>query len=319
MEILFWSIVFIAALIAIVKGADWLIDGAEHLGIIVGMSPFIIGVTIVALGTSLPELVAAFSALAKGVPEIVAANVIGSNVANIFLVIGISAIVARKLVVEKDLIDLDLPMVAAGTVIFLFIVWDARIVPAESAVLLLGFAVYLLYVIRQRQTPIYEVEEDISKEQQKHPKDFLWQDIGLVTVGTVGLALGANYLIESITVGARIFDVAPGVIAITAVAIGTSLPEAAVSVGAVKKGNTDVALGNIFGSNVFNLLLVAGLPGVFAVLPVDKPTMTIALPALIVATLLFVISGISRRIHAWEGSFYLLIYVLFIVKLFELF
>ena len=141
----------------------------------------------------------------------------------------------------------------------------------------------------------------------------------LLILGIIGLAVGANYTIESVLKLSEIFKISTSFIAITAVAVGTSLPELVVSVRAAMKKKYELALGNVFGSNVFNVLLVVGVPALIRPLVVDELTFTIGLPFLIVATLLFVISGISRRIHIWEGLMYLLIYVVFIVKLIGLF
>lgn len=135
----------------------------------------------------------------------------------------------------------------------------------------------------------------------------------------IGLAIGANYTIESVLKLSELLKISTSLIAITAIAIGTSLPELVVSVRAALKKKYEIALGNVFGSNVFNILLVAGIPAMIRPLVVDDLTFFIGLPFLVIATLLFIISGISRRIHIWEGAMYLLIYILFIAKLCNLF
>lgn len=142
------------------------------------------------------------------------------------------------------------------------------------------------------------------------------RDILLLIAGVLLLVGGAKYLIDSVVNLADILGIATGAIALVAVAIGTSLPELLVSIKAAKRGRSDVVLGNIFGSNAFNLLIVVGLPGMFGTLALDKPTLTIGLPALIITTILFVISGISRKVHQWEGYMFLLLYIFFIGKLF---
>ena len=145
------------------------------------------------------------------------------------------------------------------------------------------------------------------------------KDILLLLAGLVGLIVGAKYMIQSVIAFAEIFNISPALISISAVAIGTSLPELIVSIKAALARKSEIALGNIFGSNVFNALVVIGVPGLFQTLEVDEKTFTIGLPALALTTLLFVISGISRRIHIWEGAMYLAVYVFFIAKLFDLF
>ncbi len=312
--LVFWIIVFVVSLVVLMKGADWLLDGAENIGLAAGLSPFIVGVVIVGLGTSFPELFSSLAAVFKGATEIVVANAVGSNITNIFLVVGLAAVFGRRLSVTKNLIDLDLPLLAISTALFLGVVWDSQIVFFESLLLLVAFGIYVLYAIFHKSETFV-----LSKKKNPTNTKFAVKDFVFVILGIVGLVLGAKYLIDSVIILSGILNIATGVIAITAVAIGTSLPELLVSVKAVLRKKSDIALGNIFGSNVFNILMVIGLPGLFKTLVVDEPTFTIGVPVVTVATLLFIISGISKRIHVWEGAFYLLAYVLFIAKIFNLF
>jgi cation:H+ antiporter len=335
MELVFWIIIFLVSLVAMVKGADWMLAAAEKIGLALGLSSFIVGVVIVGLGTSFPEVISSFAAILQGAPEIVAANVIGSNIANILLVVGLSAVVGGRLAVTKNLIDLDLPLLAISSALFLEIVWDKQIVFAESVLLLVMFVIYLAYTIIHRDTAGEEVDGDeYEKEPEEHtptraerrglgevkerPKVSM-RDIVLLVIGLAGLVVGANYLIESVITLSEILNIAPGAISLAAVALGTSLPELLVSVRAAWQKKPEVALGNIFGSNVFNILLVAGLPGLFATLPVDEQTFTLGMPIMLIATVLFILSGISRRIHVYEGAMYVVIYVFFVGRLFGLF
>jgi cation:H+ antiporter len=330
--LILWIVIFIVSLAVLVKGADWLIASAERIGLSAGLSPFIVGVTIVGLGTSFPELITAFVAVMKGVPEIVVSNAVGSNIANILLIVGISAVIGRRLIVTKSLIDLDLPLLAIGTVLLLGIVWDQQVTFGESLLMLVTYGVYLLYTVLHKDTEDTEEVAEIlpsrqdrrkhisahKKEMTSRPK-LVGRDFLLLLAGVLALSFGSKYLIDALVNLSTILNVATGVIAITAVAIGTSLPELLVSAKAALQKKSEVALGNIFGSNVFNSLVVIGLPGLFGALSVDAQTFSIGVPTMALATLLFVISGISRRIHMWEGAFYLSVYVLFIAKLFNWF
>lgn len=329
--LIFWIIIFIVSLIVMVKGADWLITSAEKIGLSLGLSPFIVGVTIVGLGTSCPELISSFAAVFKGVTNVVAANAIGSNIANILLVVGFSAVVGRSLIINKSLIDLDLPLLAISTVLLLGIVWDQQITLGESILMLIAYATYLLYTVLHKDSEDMNESSEIlpsRQERRQHitidqkksnrPKLVL-KDFLVLIVGIIGLVFSAKYLIDALVNLSTILNIATGVIAITAMAIGTSLPELIVSAKAAFQKKPDVALGNIFGSNVFNALVVIGLPGLFKNLTVDSQTFMIGVPAMAFATLLFIISGISRRIHIWEGLFFLSVYALFIAKLFNWF
>ncbi len=330
--LILWIVIFVISLIALVKGSDWLISSAEKIGLAIGLSPFIVGVTIVGIGTSFPELISSLAATLKGVTEVVAANAIGSNIANILLIVGISAVIGRRLVVTKSLIDLDLPLLAIATVLFLGVVWDKKITFGESLLMLATYLVYLLYTVLHKDTEdtdeIYEVLPS-RRERRKHiavqkketfirPK-LAGKDFIMLILGVIGLFLGAKYLIESLVKLSEILNVATGVIAITAVALGTSLPELLVSAKAAFQKKSEISLGNIFGSNIFNAFVVIGFPGLFSLLSVDNQTFAIGVPTMAFATFLFIISGISRRIHIWEGFFYLSIYILFIAKLFNWF
>lgn len=332
-----WSVIFILSLIVLVKGADWFLESAEKIGVRMGLSSFVIGVIIVGIGTSLPELISSIFAAVDGSTEIIAANAIGSNIANIFLVVGVAALVGRKLQVSKDLIDLELPLLAASTTLFALVAYDQVITVPEAIMLVIGCGLYLAYILTTPDDDQLEVHKPskhapksaleraardkakkISKE--KHDKQKITvRDILVLIIGVVGLVFGAQYLIESVISLSAILGLATGVISITAVAIGTSLPELLVSTKAALQGKAEVALGNIFGSNAFNVLLVVGVPGLFSTIRLDEPTFVIGLPFLVIATLLFIISGISRKVHNWEGGFYVMLYAIFCAKLFGLF
>jgi len=146
-----WILIFIFSLALLVKSADWFVESAEKIGLAFKISPFIIGVTIVAVGTSFPELASSLAAVFKGATEIVVANALGSNIANILLIVGISAVAAGRLVVKRSLIDLDAPLLGAATFFFVFVMWDKKIVLGEGILLILAFLIYLLYTIFQKR------------------------------------------------------------------------------------------------------------------------------------------------------------------------
>lgn len=307
MSAFIWVIILVASLIALVKSADWVVESSEKIGLALKISPFIVGVTIVAVGTSLPELVASIAAVLKESTEIVTANIAGSNIANILLIIGISSIAARFLVVKRSLIDLDAPLLAVSTIIFLFVALDQKIVFTEGLLLIAGFIIYLLYTVFKREASSQMQPE---KQPELSPKVFVF-----LVLGIIGLGVGANYSVESIIELSKKFEIAPSLITIIALALGTSLPELIVSAKAAASRKFEMAIGNVFGSSVFNLLLIGGIPSLITSLSVDQLTFKVAFPFLIAATFLFIISGISRKIHIWEGLLYLVLYILFLIKL----
>lgn len=308
----FWIALFLISLALLIKAADYFTNFSEKIGIALGLSPFIVGVTIVSIGTSLPELASSVLASLSGNSEIVAANVLGSNIANILLVVGVAAIFAGKLKVKRNIIDLDLPLLVGGSVILLMVLlWDGSISFFEGVISLVAYFIYIRYLMSLQSE---------QKDKNKKPWTKLSFKLiaGIVVSGLV-VAVGANYVIESVVKISEILDVGKAVIGMSAVAIGTSLPELFVAISAARKKNYEVAVGSVFGSNIFNGCVALGLPALFAEVNVSPDTVTIALPFFIAATLLFVISGVTKKIYSWEGWIYVLIYILFIGKIFNLF
>lgn len=309
-DILLWAAVFVVSLFFVIKSADWFTEGAEKLALSVGVSQWVIGLTLLALGTSLPELFTSFTASFAGMPELVVDNVVGSNIANILLIIGISAIFARKLVVNRDLIDLDLPILLVSQTIFVFTIWDGKVSVPEGIILLLVLVIYLAYSMR-----VHEGETT----GHHHKKENMLKLSGIIIASLVVLIFASKYTITSMIELGTLLGISASILGVTALAVGTSLPELMVSVSAARKGNFEMSLGNILGSNIFNAAGIVGLVSLFFGLTVSATTLSIGLGFLIASTLLCVISGISKRIHLWEGLLFVLLYVVFIGKLFGLF
>lgn len=328
----FWILVFIASVALLVKSADWVVDSAEEIALAFKIAPFIVGVALVALGTSLPELVAVLTAAFKGNTAFVVDTAFGSNIATILLVVGVAAVAGRKLIIKRSLIDLDAPLLSVSTILILFMILDKKVVFTEGVLLMVAFLVYLLYTFFRREGQQQQEEEEeelpsrVERRQAKSYKEpsekeeeykVTFKTILFLILGGAGLVIGSNYIVESVEKLSLLLGISASFITITAVAIGTSLPELAVSMRAAIKKKYEMALGNVFGSNVFTIFLIIGVPALFKDLAVDPVTFTIGAPYLVVATLLFVFSGISRKIHIWEGLMYLLIYILFVIQFFQ--
>ncbi|MFH1642153.1 MAG: calcium/sodium antiporter [Nanoarchaeota archaeon] len=307
--IFFWSVIFIISLYVLIKSADFFTDSAEKLGAVLGIPSFILGVTIVALGTSLPELITSIISVLKGSSEFVAGNVIGSNIANILLIIGIAVLFTKKsLKVEWDLVQIDLPLLMGSAFILLITLYDGKFSFIEAIACLLGYIVYLLYSISMRKG-----KGDVKKE-----KFSITIPIILFLSG-VGLYYGARYTIDSVIELSTLFNFGDtSIIALSAVALGTSLPELVVSISAARKMNYEMAVGNVLGSNIFNSFVVMGIPGLMGMLTVSQSTLFLGLPMVILSTLIFIISIQDREISKYEGLVFLILYALFIVKLFGL-
>lgn len=338
MTLVFWGIIFIVSLAVLLKSADSFTESSEKVGLTMKISPFIVGIAIVSIGTSLPELITSLVAVSRNQTEIVTANAIGSNIANILLVIGVSSIVARKMSIKRSLINLDLPLLATAITILFFVLMDKMVSSVEGFLLLSTYGIYFFYIVSSgKERSILNHKE--TKKTNKNKKEFLfpptrassnrflkkiWNykpkiELGILItlVGSVFLIyISAKYTVESIINIADILNIKAAVITMSAVAVGTSLPELIVSVRAAMKRKYEIALGNVFGSNIFNALVVVGIPAMITDLNIDDTTFYIGIPFLIASTALYIFSGISRKIYNWEGLMYLVLYLLFLIKIF---
>lgn len=321
MELLIQFGIFALALAVLIKASDVFTDNSEKLGQVLGIPQFIIGISIVALGTSLPELVTSVLANIGGYSSIVTANVVGSNIANILLVTGLSALVVKRLVVEKNLIKLDLPILFAVTSILIVTIYDGSFTFMEGVILMLTYLVYIAYNFSEhRQHKIQELEERLESkvDEALHPnKENNAKLLFYIFIAALFVFLGAKFTIDSIVNISELINLAPSAIAISAVAIGTSLPELMVGISAAKRKNYEMVIGNVIGSNIFNATVVMSVASFFGTLNVTSDVLTIAIPYLIISTILFTFSGIERKVFSFEGALYGILYFLFIGQLFD--
>ena len=245
----------------LIKSSDFFVKYSEKIGLGLGVPQFIIGVTIVSIGTSLPELITSLFAVTKGDTSFVAGNVIGSNIANILLVVGIATIFAKKIEVTRSLIKLDLPILISCGAILAITMSDGTFNFLEAIVCLTSFVIYLFYNYYQHKESKQEKEDELLKTLKlKKKPPIKWYYLVFILISSITLFYSAQFTIESVISLATILKLDTSIIAVTAVAIGTSLPELSVSIVAAKKGNFDLTLGNIFGSNIFNGFVVMGIP-----------------------------------------------------------
>ncbi len=313
-EILVQSAIFIASLAVLIKSSDYFIQSAEKIGKYFGIPAFIIGVTIVALGTSLPELVSSIIAVIQDSSEIVAGNVIGSNIANIFLILGIAAILGKKLKISFELIHVDLPLLVGSAALLTFTILDGVFTWKEGTISLLGLAIYLFYTASSGK----EIEAEQGKIKNTKKEKLGGKTIPILLASCGFIFLGAKFTIDSIINLSNILNIGKEVIAMSAVAFGTSLPELMVTISAAKKGNAEMAVGNVLGSNIFNSFAVMGVPAFFGVLIIPKEILVFSLPVMLTATLLYFFMTQEKQITRWEGWFLIVFYGFFIGKIFNL-
>ena len=247
-------IVFIVAMSALIYGADFIIKESERIALHFNISPFVIGATLVAFGTSLPEMAASMMASYDGKSDMAIANVIGSVTFNITLVLGVVFLIAKKMMPHRDLFAIDSAWIIMPPMIFLLMAYDGTISRIDGMLFALMMAAYLFFLFTSdKEDLVAEIDEDLAHEKFNWPKSIVLLMIGFVL--TIG---GANFVVESGSNIARMFDVSEWVIGLVLIALGTSLPEFVVSLVAVKKGHADMSIGNIIGSNVANFSMVLG-------------------------------------------------------------
>ena len=310
MELIIQIIIFIFGLAVLIKSSGYFTEAAEKVGLHFGIPAFLVGVTIVAFGTSIPELVSSFIAVAKNSSEIVTGNIVGSNIANIGFVLAIAAIVGKKLRVSWELIHVDLPLLMGSALLLAATLIDGKLVFYEAVLLLVGYIVYITYVVQAQKEHKSKIKLSVKKEKLG------WKVPAILIVSSAFIYFGATYLIDSVIKLSLILNIGKEIIAVSAVSIGTSLPELAVSLIAARKGQAELAIGNILGSNIFNSFAIMGLVGLFSSLVVPSILITLAIPIMVVLTLMYFFIAQDNEITRHEGVILLLIFLFFLGKLF---
>lgn len=318
-----WFAVFVVSLYALVKASDYFTLSALKIGIAFRLPAFIVGVTIVSIGTSLPELGSSVVAVLRGASEIVSGNVVGSNITNIFLVIGVSAIVGRRMRFKERDVTADLLILAGATGLFAVMIWNGVFSMSEALICLAGQTGYMIYCVRSGKgsgTSGRLGEQDEAEQTERiRLRDSIIKNCIILAASSIAIYISAKYTVESIIKISAILSLGRETIAASAVALGTSLPELAVSVSAARKGETEIAVGNIIGSNIFNTLGIMGIPALFGSLTVPASVTWIGLPVMIAATLFYIYIVYDREITRKEGWIAVLLYVFFLVAIFSLF
>lgn len=310
-------ILFILGFVLLIKGASWLVKGASSLADKLGISALVIGLTIVSFGTSAPELLVNVIASLRESNDIVIGTILGSNISNIFLILGISAIIC-PLIVKRGTIWKEIPLGLLAVVALSFMANDvfidgvgfSQIGRIDGLLLLLFFIIFMYYTYG-----IGRVSNHMPKEEEENKKPDIVISVLFIIIGSISLALGAHWLVDGAIAIARIFGISEALIAVTVVAIGTSLPELATSAVAAFNKNVDIAVGNIVGSNIFNIFWILGISTV-----IRPANFSLFLNAdifwVMVATfLLFLFMFIGKRhtLQRWQGSVFVGMYLTYII------
>ena len=299
---LFISIlIFLVSITVLLIASDKFVDSSEKVGLALGIPSFVVGVTIVAFGTSLPELATSIVSVYSGSSEVVIGNAVGSNITNILLVLGAAAIFGKGIKIEHDVMKTDMPMLFGSAFLLYFALLDFKLSIMECVIFLIVLAIFLISSLRSNN----EGEEIVKTK--TNIKDWI-----TIAVGAAFIYFSAKYTIESLEELAVMANIPTHVIAITVVALGTSLPEVVVSLNAAKKGNHGMAVGNVLGSNIFNTYAVMAIPGLLGNLTIPESTMEFSVPFMVAVSILFGVICHTKTISRWEGFMLVAFYIFFI-------
>ncbi|MBO8160230.1 MAG: calcium/sodium antiporter [Thermosipho sp. (in: Bacteria)] len=300
----------IIGMFLLIKGADWLVDGAVSIALNLGISKLIVGLSVVAFGTSVPELVVSLISVAKGHSSVTISNVVGSNVANIALCLALASLFS-VITVKKQTISAEMPFMIMSTVVFTALLFRNNVFTLKwnDGVVFLSLMIIFIYYLVSNARNVIE-EEFESEIKGKHKTKIA---IFLVVIGIIGVSLGGELTIRYVVELAKVLKLSETFVGLTIIALGTSLPELVVSVTSAIKGEGDILVGNIVGSNVFNLLLILGLSSIISNLTVDVSGYFVDLIVVnLVALLLLIISVIKRKLTRIDGLMFLAIYSVYI-------
>lgn len=303
MEFILQIILLCVGFVMLVKGADWFVDGASGIATKFKIPQIVIGLTIVAMGTSAPEAAVSITAALKGNADITVGNIVGSNILNVLIILGLSAVIT-PLAVAKSTIKVDIPFMIAISLLFLVMGYDGTIALLEGIILLVVFVSYLTYLFVLAIKDKDNSEEDIKE--MSVAKALAWTVVGLALI-----VYGSDVTVDAATKIAKFLGLSERFIGLTIVALGTSLPELFTSVSAARKGNADIAIGNIVGSNIFNILFVVGLSASIIPVPFAAGFRFDTIVAIIAGVLLFVCSLKDQKLKKWAGALMLLSYVVY--------
>jgi len=311
MSLVLWIIVLLFALALLILAAEKFTDSAERIGLYYGMPTFLVGVTIVAIGTSLPELASSLVAIGKGTTEFVAGNVIGSNIANILLVFGVVAIFHKSFRI-RGIEKWDLPLFAYSVFVLLAFSIGGSFGFLGGVASILGLVAYFYFLSRYKKGAYDEhINEKVKKSRKLDAKCWL-----TLLFGVVFIWLGAQYTVTSVIEIAKYLNIGTEVISTTVVALGTSLPELFVSIVSIRKNNLDLATGNVLGSNLFNVFVVMGIPALFTTIVVPASMIMYGFSFLIFSSLAFFYIIKQKKTYRWHGVVFLSLYLLFIILMY---
>lgn len=287
-------LLLIFGIVVVLKSADWLTNGAVGLATKLGISQIVIGLTIVAIGTSMPEFFVSIISAIKGTPDLAVGNIVGSNIFNVLLIVGVAATVA-PIAIQRATVRRDIPIAIVASIMLTFMMLDDNISRIDALILFAAFIAFIWITLRNSKNDANE--KDASTEKVIPT----WKSVLFIIFGLVGLVLGSNIFVDNASSLAHGWGISDAVIGLTIVAGGTSLPELATSAVAARKGDSGIAIGNVLGSNVFNILMILGLTGIISPMHIQNITYIDMAVMVISMALFWLFSFTKLRVERWEG------------------
>lgn len=287
-------LLLVLGIIVVLQAAGWLTNGSVGLAQRMGVPQIVIGLTIVAIGTSMPEFFVSLVSAINGTPDLAVGNIVGSNIFNALLIVGVAAMVA-PITILPSTVKKDIPVAVFASVLLMGMTLDGRISRIDAAILFVFFLAYIWLTLRGAKTG------GSAEEAQAGKQLTVGKSIWLMLCGLVGLVIGSQVFVSNASTLAHTIGISDAVIGLTIVAGGTSLPELATSVVAAKKGNSGIAIGNVLGSNVFNILMILGITGLIQPMTITGITMVDLTMMVASMVLLWLFSFTKYRIQRWEG------------------
>jgi len=303
-------LIFIVALSVLLIAANYFTKSAEAIGEWLKLPSFVIGIFIVGIGTSLPELISGILSVRSGASEILPGNIMGANMSNILLITGLVAVLNKKaIVLVSSYLYIDLHFLLGSFIYFYMIAHDGNIQFVEAFIGIIIFIIYSFYLIKG------ETNNTIPNDSTKESIQFPILHIFLILLSGVGIYLGAEYTISSLSSIAEILDIPSSVIALTLLSLGTTLPELVVNISAIKQGKAEMAIGNVLGSCVFNSFVTPGVASAFGNIQVPQNLISFSLPMMVLSGLLFYLLTQDKKISTWEGMLFVSLYITFMIQI----
>lgn len=321
-------VLLVLGVIIVLKGADWLTDGAVNIATRFGVSQMVIGLTIVAMGTSMPEFCVSMVSALKGTPDLAVGNVVGSNTFNTLLIVGCSALVA-PIMVKRSSVKRDIPFAVVASLLMLLFCLDGAIGRVDAAVLFAGFCLFMFVTLKYAKTTegpaaavatsgvatATAISEASSSEASQASGTSMLKAVVMLVVGLLCLIAGSNMFVDNASFVASSLGVSDAVIGLTIVAGGTSMPELATSMVSAKKGNSDIAIGNVIGSNVFNILMIIGITGLVKPMHIAGITTLDLIMMLASMLLMWFFCRTTYKVKRWEGAVLTIVYIAYLTWL----